>query len=241
MTDESEGQTEDWIEKFEAEYPYAYYSGSDLPKFAKVSGIPAAILVDPSGRVVWKGHPGNLNGSILEPFLDGSLPVPLYDFPKEASSVKKAILKDDLEKALTEAKEIEAEGVDLSAEIRAAVEGMIANRVGQLKAAYERGDFLSVETDGEALVDSLGDLPEGVEVAEIVGRVEDDDDAQDVIKAQKKIADIREDMEEMRKAIEASRAIEKLRKLIEDVPGTYAETEARELMDQLDKLRLNLR
>ena len=241
MTDESEGQTEDWIEKFEAEYAYAYYSGSDLPSFAKVSGIPSAILIDPNGKVVWKGHPSSLNGRTIEAHLEGSLPVPLYDFPKEAASVKKAILKDDLEKALTEAKEIEAEGVELSAEIRAAVEAMISSRVEQVKAAFARGDYLTVEVDGETLVDALGDLPESAEIADFLEQIKNNSAMKDVIKAQRKIAEIRDDMEDMRKAIEADRAIGKLRKLLEDIEGTYAETQARELMDQLDKLRLTLR
>lgn len=241
MTDESSSQTEPWIEKHEAAYPFAYYSGSDLKNFAGVRGIPHAILVDPTGQVVWAGHPGGLRASTVEAHLEGSLPMPLFEFPKAAKKVRKALEKDSLQTALEEARAIEAEGVEQSARIRAAVEGMIAGRVAQVKRAHERGDFLTVVERGAPLVEALDELPEAAEVRTLVDAVEDDDDAQAVVAVQRKLRDIREDAAELRKKREADKLIGRLEGLIEDVPGTYAATQAKELLDAIRKQRVGLR
>ena len=58
--------TEKFVAKHGARYPYAYDPGGRLQKAFDVLGIPAAALVDPSGRVVWRGHPSGLTDEILE-------------------------------------------------------------------------------------------------------------------------------------------------------------------------------
>ena len=242
MTGESKSQTEDWIEAKGAQYAYAYYSGRTLPDFANVSGIPAAILVDPSGKVVWQGHPARLNGRIIEEHLEGALPWPLFDFPSEAKKVAKALEKDDLEDALEEARELAAEGeLDVAPRLLEVVEKQIALRVASIDRAYERGDFLTVVERGEELERALGDLPEAERLAALLEKVDDDDFAQDVIALQEQIERIREDVPDMSKKRQAEDAIEDLEKLRDELPDSYAATQAEELIDKLRKLRVKLR
>ena len=48
-------------------YPTAKENG-DLSKHFNVSGIPAAAVVK-GGKVVWRGHPGRLNDSMIDGWL----------------------------------------------------------------------------------------------------------------------------------------------------------------------------
>ncbi|MEO0650484.1 MAG: TlpA disulfide reductase family protein, partial [Planctomycetota bacterium] len=185
VTDESKGQTEKWIEKYKADFAYAYYSGNTLKNFAQVRGIPAAMLVDASGTVVWRGHPAQLTSDIVEEHLDGALPWPLYDFPSEAKKVAKAISDNKLGAALMEARELAAEGAfDQADAVVSAVETLVESQVKQVNAAFELGDFLTVERDGSALARSLRGLAEADEVSALVGKVDGDAFAQKVIKVQ---------------------------------------------------------
>ena len=69
ITDEDRAK----IMKFEKEVPIEYSVGLDnVGKYAKpfgIQGIPHAVLVDKSGKVVWEGHPMSLKDSQIEEIL----------------------------------------------------------------------------------------------------------------------------------------------------------------------------
>ena len=69
ITDEDRAK----IMKFEKEVPIEYSVGLDTGgKYAKpfgIQGIPHAVLVDKSGKVVWEGHPTSLQDSQIEEIL----------------------------------------------------------------------------------------------------------------------------------------------------------------------------
>jgi cytochrome c biogenesis protein CcmG, thiol:disulfide interchange protein DsbE len=69
ITDEDRAK----ILKFEKEVPIEYSVGLDNGgKYAKpfgIQGIPHAVLVDKSGKVVWEGHPMSLKDSQIEEIL----------------------------------------------------------------------------------------------------------------------------------------------------------------------------
>ena len=69
ITDEDRAK----IKKFEKEVPIEYAVGLDANgKYAKpfgIQGIPHAVLVDKSGKVVWEGHPMSLKESQIEELL----------------------------------------------------------------------------------------------------------------------------------------------------------------------------
>ncbi|QDU66962.1 hypothetical protein Pla86_20390 [Planctomycetes bacterium Pla86] len=241
MTNEGKSDTEKWIKDKGATYPYAYFKGSDLQKFAEMKGWPHAILINPEGRVVWAGHPGNLGGSIIEQNLDGALPVPLFDFPKKASKIKKAIQDRELAVALAEAKEYEAAGEELAVEIRSAVETLISSRVDSLKKAHEKGDFMTLVDRGPDLVKSLDDLPQAAEIQALLDQVDEDDDAQEVVSAQRAIAKMREGLEKLKKKKEVDKLVEKLEQLSEEFSGSFAAEQARDLMAELTQLRPQLK
>lgn len=241
MTDESKSETEKWIEQHKPSYPFAYYSGPDLPTFANQRGFPHAILIDPTGEVVWAGHPSSLTGSTIESHLAGAMPIPLHSFPKAAQKVRQAIRKDNLQQALEEARELEADGVEQAAEIVRGVQGMIDLRVAHVERAFEAGNFLKVVERGRPLVDALDELPQAAAIAQLLERVDDDDSAQAVLKAQKKLGELRSEIGKLRKQKAADDLIDDIRAAVADLDGTYAAQEAQALVDRIRELRSRLR
>jgi thiol-disulfide isomerase/thioredoxin len=69
ITDENRAK----IIKFEKDVPIEYSVGLDVGgKYSKpfgIQGIPHAVLVDKSGKVVWEGHPMSLKDSQIEEIL----------------------------------------------------------------------------------------------------------------------------------------------------------------------------
>lgn len=69
ITDEDRAK----IKKFEKEVPIEYAVGLDANgKYAKpfgIQGIPHAVLVDKTGKIVWEGHPMSLKESQIEELL----------------------------------------------------------------------------------------------------------------------------------------------------------------------------
>jgi thiol-disulfide isomerase/thioredoxin len=69
ITDEDRAK----IKKFEKDVPIEYAVGLDTNgKYAKpfgIQGIPHAVLVDKTGKVVWEGHPMSLKESQIEELL----------------------------------------------------------------------------------------------------------------------------------------------------------------------------
>jgi hypothetical protein len=243
VTGEPKGQTEKWIEDKQAQYAYAYFdkSGGMIPLLGKAS-YPQAILVNPLGEIVWQGHPVGLSEAVIEEHLTGALPMPLFEFPKGASKVASALVKDQLGKALDAAKTYSEREGEQAAEILAAVEGHVDLRVGAITAAFEAGDFLQVTARGEPLVDALDDEdPRAIELAALLERVEDDEAAQGVIDAQEKLLELMEGLDRLKKKDQANSLIEKLQELAAEHPDTFVVGAAEAAIKRVRVLKAQLR
>ena len=164
MTNESAGQTEDFIEDTGAKYAYAYDKGGKLQRWFGVSGIPHAILVDPTGMIVWRGHPGKLTGADIEPALKGSLATPLYAFGKEAKGVKKALAKGKWAKAVAEADALGEAGAGLQKSLA----DLIDMRTAVLDTAWQAGDYRLAERMAETNAKQFADLPQAETAEQIL-------------------------------------------------------------------------
>lgn len=230
VTSESVSNTEPWVEKHEMKYAYAYDKSSALFRGVGATGYPSAILVDPSGNIVYLGHPASISAELIKGALDGALTTPLYEWPKELSGVAKSIRKG----AFGDAVEGLAKFGETHADIAAAVAGMVKARVAAVEKARAAGDWLRVETLGEDLVKGLGKLEEAAQVKEILDALDKDKDAQAILKAQAKIAkafagDLKKNqMDKVQKDLE---------KIRDGMPGTAAERDARAGLERLKALR----
>lgn len=244
MTGEGKSATEKWVEEKRAAYGYAYDTGLKLMRELGLSGFPSAVLIDPSGTIVWSGHPASLQGGTLEPHLEGAFSKPMLEWPRSAKRVRSALARRDYAKALAAAEKVEgAEG----AEILAGIRGIIAGRMAALEQAREKGNYLLAQNLADELEDELSGLPEGEQAAEILDALKDDDEVQRVIDGQEEVLDLREDFDELvekgkrGKKDDADELIEEYQEICEEYAGTYAEEQARGYIEKLMKMRSLLR
>lgn len=166
MTSESKADTEPWIEKHEAEYGYAYDPDRALASSLGISGIPHAVLIDPAGTIVWRGHPAVLEASTIEEHLGGRLRTPMWDWPEAATPIADAIRSGSLKAALDS---LEAP-VDptLIDEIRSVLRRQVTATLKQFEVMLQEEDALGAEATLERSRQKLAGLPEAVEFDKLV-------------------------------------------------------------------------
>jgi len=234
VTDEGKSSTEPWIEKHKVQYAYGYDKNSGLKKSLKVSGIPAAWLVDPSGTIVWEGHPASLTEDIIAKALEGALTQPMWEWPAAFAQVSKALKKSQLAAALEAAQKV-AETEQDGPKILAAVQGMIAGRAKSVRAPFDAGDYLTAYDVGQVAKKDLKGLPEEADVSEVLEKISKDKEMSAVMKAQKSVRKLGD--EQVRSAKDAEKLIEQLTRIAKKSPGTAAEREAEEIVARLQAMR----
>ncbi len=229
MTVEPPKLTEPWIKSKGVTYAYGYDKSGKLDRFFNVSGIPHAVLIDPTGKIVWTGHPGNLNDGVIEKALDGSLTKPMWEWPASAKAVRTAVQKKQWGEAVQAASKLSE--ADSGPTIVAALTNLVGNRVKAAQAAYEAGNFLGAQTSANELAKSIGSLPAKADVDKLLADLKANKDAARVTTGQTKIRAIRE--AGLTKPKDLDKAIDDLAKIAKEYAGTYAATEANELLENL--------
>lgn len=231
MTDEGKKDTEGFVSSTGMSYAYAYDKGGKLKSWFGVSGIPHAALIDPTGKVVWDGHPAELNKEILEKHLVGSLPKPMWEWPASAADARSALKKGKLADALAAAAKIpESDG---GPAIKDAINAMVQGRVKNMKADFDAGNFLSAKDAASDLVVTLVGLPEKADAEKLLADIKAHPDAEKVMKAQKTVRGILE--QRLGKSREVEKAYADLEKIEKELEGTYAAKEAKEAVTAIKK------
>lgn len=233
MTNEPKSKTEPWVEKHRARYPYAYDPKAALMRYFGVTGIPHAVLVDPAGKIVWRGHPTQLGDATVEASLKDALEVPMWEWPAAAQGVRKDVLARRWAGALEGAQQLseEHEGPQIAKAVRALMEA----RVQRLRGTKEQGNLLDARELARSLVEELEGLPEKQQAVEVAAAIESDPSAQSVIAAQQRVRALRD--AGLRKKKELQAAMDELRKIQKEQLGTYAAEEARLLLERLQQMR----
>lgn len=228
VTSEGAGPTEKWVAENEVKYAYAYDKGGKLMRDMGVTGIPNAILINPAGKIVWQGGPGGLTDDLIEEHLAGSLKTPVWEWPKEASSVRTALVKRQFKKAIDEAAELTGQE---TGGIQESLIALVEGRAKALSADYESGDFLSAAESAKTIAQECAGLPAGDTAKEISKKISSDSEAKRVMKGQAAVRKLKQ--EELKRPKEIEEAIAKLEKLSRKFEGTAAATEADALAAQL--------
>jgi hypothetical protein len=228
VTSEGVKDTEKWVAEKGAKYAYGYDKGGKLAGYFKIPGQPHAVLLDPSGKVVWDGHPGGLSGAIIEKALVGALPKLPWEWDAALQPAAQLLGKRQFAKAIAEAQKAGDAGTDFVA----AVQGVVKSRVAALQAAKEAGDFLSVSESATTLAKELDGLPEEEVVSAIAKEVAGDKEAQKVIAGQKQVRDLSAGKIKKR---DLPGVLKKLEKIKTDLAGTQAARDAEAAITMLKR------
>lgn len=225
-TREDREKTAEWIDKRGVEYPVAWDSDGKLAAWFGVRGIPHAVLVDPAGEIVWRGHPAQLDEKAVERALEGTLPRPLWEYP----SVWEPFSNGKLAPALAAAEKLEG-GAPVVAVLRARIEG----RLQAIKAALADGDFLWAQELAERSAGELAGLPEAITAAEIVTWIAQDPDAQAILSAQIELRPLVGMVDQVRTMTAAKDLLAELEAMRTRLPGTIVERRAKDAIARLKK------
>jgi hypothetical protein len=212
LTSEGPDKTEPWIESKGVEYAYAYDKGGKLSRALGVSGIPNAVLVDASGKIIWQGHPSGINAELIAKAVQGAISTPVYEWGDSAKNIKKAFLKGDFGGAIKAADSL-AEKEELGVEIGKMLRNMVAARVATVEADLQQGEVLKAYEAAKALAKNLKGLPEEDTVKALYKSISDDKGLKKAMKTQEKLIDIlATERDKMKECDELIKDMEKLLK-----------------------------
>lgn len=231
VTSESQGSAEKFVSSKGVKYPIAI----DPPamKAYGIRGIPDSVLIGPDGKVLWTGHPGNLQDATVEASLKGAVP-PLppslakYSAMIRAQKAGKAYV--ELKKAVKDGKAKEAEAGPTIAALEARMKGLLDGA----KKAREASDFFTAGLCLNELKGNFAGTAEAKEAEGILKEVEKDSKARDQIKAG-------ETLSKLEKALEAkafAEAYKGYKGLVKKFPGTKIESQAKEKIAAIENDKL---
>ncbi len=233
MTSEPTGPTEKWIAEKGAKYGYAYDKGGKFARSCGVSGIPHAMLVDASGKVVFDGGPSQINEDMVRGALTGALKTPLWELPKPFAKARGAVTKGELGVALKEAEALkqDAANAEIANTLAEAIKGMITGTLTGADALATEGDWLGAQREWKRLVKSAKGLPEEAAANAKLAELGTNADAKKGIKAQETLEKLT--AEPVKKKKDAEERVVALDAFIKKNEGTFAGKKALELRDQL--------
>jgi hypothetical protein len=223
VTSEGEKLTEDWVTEHGVTYAYGYDKKGKLSRDLGVKGIPHAFLINPSGKIVWEGHPGALEEEMITPHLKNAVPNPLWEWSKESKSVKTAIKKKQYGKALKAAEKLAAKDAQFKPILRAA-KAMVEGQLNILNSSMQAGDYLAAYEAAALAKKSLAGHPGADEAKEIQAQLKRDKDYKKIMAEQKKLAKIRDGR--IRNDKDMQKAILRLQKLATANKGNIVEKQA---------------
>lgn len=243
MTGEGKGPTEKWVADKGARYPYAYEKGSDLQRAVGLRGYPHAALIDPSGTIVWTGHPARLDRATIETALEGALSKPLFDWPSSLGSASSSFARGDYGKALVAARKVADKGDGEAADVVASLESFVDFQIDAAASWIEAGNYLPLDERGKQLLASVKGLPEHEERLETLLEALKTKEAKRVLKGQRAVVKLKESAAKINniKRKDVDKLLDKLEKLREDYSGTYAARDADKLVEELTALRKALK
>jgi len=233
VTNEDKNSTEKFVEATRAEYAYAYDKGAKMKRYFGVRGIPHSVLIDPTGRVVWRGHPGRLTEKEIEANLSGALATPLWELGGANSKVKNALSKRKFAAAI--------EAAEDDPELAKTLAAYVDNCLKGLEDVKQMGDFLTAAQLSDRLADEFKGLAQGERAEAIKDEIKSSKEAKAVIKAQEKLLELDEEVRELTKQRDAEKLIKKIVKVRDSLPKTFAAKQAADLIKKIEDKEAKLK
>lgn len=232
VADEPKAAVEKFVEDTKAEYPFLIEDGATRKAYG-VTSIPHCALIGPSGRVVWKGHPGSLPTNVLEEQLAGARLLPAL--PSALSSVEKDLAKQKYASARGKAeKSCEHKDEDVQAAAKAVVEWIDWFSTSTMEGAdhdAEKGKAYDAWLAYELIADACKGLDVAKDAEAKAKALEKDDEKGKAIDAGKKYGKLMEDVE----GLSPKKALRKVEPFVKKYEGTPHGDRAKELLAELEK------
>ena len=205
-------------------YAYAYDKSGKLMRSLGARGYPSAALIGPRGDVLWTGHPSKLKANMIAKHLTGTLPRPLFEYPKDQRKVASTLLKSDFDGALKSAEKV---GGECFAETSHYIDELIS----VASEAQLMGDYLTAESLAKDLAKGLGRHELAADAKAILDELKADKEVQRVIKGQKMVKTLTMQLAEANKK-KSEQILKMLGKIEKDFAGTRAGHDAADLMSK---------
>ena len=221
VTDEDRSKVDAWIESTGQTSPILIEESSSMQKFG-FTGFPSAALIGPDGEVLYAGSPSGVTEQLIEEHLASVRLMP--NLPDSLSDVAKAYGKNSYDDAIKKLeKHLAGERLEEAdrAVAKEFLDGMLADGksgIATAKKLSERGDPYAAWKRLDKLVEAYGKHEIGVEAAKAQEAIENDDAAEDELKAGEKWAKLTKKLSDLSK--------KKAVKALESFVKKYGETKA---------------
>lgn len=183
-------QTKEWARRRGVRYPYCDDATYSLAGPFDIYGLPHAVLIAPSGEVLFSGPSDELTEELIKGALDGALKRPLCDLPDAVGPVRDALVKGDFVAARAALAKLPAE-TDGLADAKDATEKLFALRLKGVDAALKAGDLLGARTAVDALKGAAaGDAAAEKRLADAEKALAEAPDAAARLAAQKRLREL---------------------------------------------------
>jgi AhpC/TSA family len=172
VTGESLKDTLPWVEKHGVKHGFAFDPKGALSSSLRVTGIPHAVLVDPLGQIVWRGHPNGLKDEQIEAALDAALPQPLWAWPAQLDALKSALLEERFASAQQLAADLKLEGY--TGKLPKLIDGRIEARIAGLELLVAEFDVRAAESRLPSLQRGLEGHPGAARLTALAQRLAED-------------------------------------------------------------------
>lgn len=216
VSNESKSEIETSNEKVKKDFVLARIKGEDTDRAYGVKGFPSSCLVDAEGRVVWSGHPNELDEKVLTDLLAKSLVVPALpdafkDINKLIASRKWGKAYDSIGKALA----AKADDKDLQ-KGKADIESVVKRRTEEAKTALDAGEFGKAWDLYEEVAEVFSGMSAAIEAKAALETLRKNPAAKDELGAH---AQVKKAEEQLAKG-DADKAVATWKALIKKFPNT---------------------
>lgn len=224
MTDEAESKVEDYIEENDIHYPIVIERSGRSQQQLDVRGIPEAVLVDPKGTIVWRGHPGMFQEGMLQEVLRGARPP--MELPREIRSVQRHLDREQYGRAWADLKRdldagrLEGEAENVARELVTRIEQDAAELYSTATEALEEKDWYLAMTSLERLADAYEGVHEPEAVAAKLDELRSDSEVRKAVKAGEKLVQAQ--------AYDRDKEYEKAYRAYRSIASSYEGTKAGE-------------
>jgi hypothetical protein len=222
VTGEGKAQTEPWIEANKAIFGYAYDKGGKFMNRCGVTGIPASVLIDAGGKVVYFGSPQGVTNDLVSKAVQGALKTPLYALPKEMSKVRSLLAKDNIAGAIAECDSLakKPNAPEQAASTAEALRSLVVSNIEAADSLSASGDWLGAQQGLERMLKAAKGMPQEAAAKEKLAAIAKNSDAQKEIKAQKALERILS--QPVKKAKDVEELVETLKSFAKKNAGSFA-------------------